>query len=217
MLGAIAIAQSGSSSSGDAAMAAMASAQGIAAQRQINYTRSNESEADRIGIRTMARSGYDPEAMAQMFERMQALERSNQGGAKQRTPDYLRSHPVTTTRIAEAKTRAAKMENRDAGFTPAFTAIDNPLLPASIKINTAPAGSDAVQFGWVREHLRVLSANTPTEAIGAYGRMQRQGKPSDAQRNGLPSAHLLAGPDPGAAKELAPLLAEQNRESGVNG
>src|SRR3546814_751409 len=55
MLGAIAIAQSGSSSSGDAAMAAMASAQGIAAQRQINYTRSNESEADRIGIRTMAR------------------------------------------------------------------------------------------------------------------------------------------------------------------
>src|SRR3546814_17774177 len=73
------------------------------------------------------------------------------------------SHPVTTTRIAEAKTRAAKMENRDAGFTPAFTAIDNPLLPASIKINTAPAGSDAVQFGWVREHLRVLSAHTPTE------------------------------------------------------
>ncbi|HEY9541293.1 MAG TPA: M48 family metalloprotease [Luteimonas sp.] len=208
MLGAIAIAQSGSSSSGDAAMAAMASAQGIAAQRQINYTRSNESEADRIGIRTMARSGYDPEAMAQMFERMQALERSNQGGAKQRTPDYLRSHPVTTTRIAEAKTRAAKMENRDAGFTPAFTAIDNPLLPASIKINPAPAGSDAVQFGWVREHLRVLSANTPTEAIGEYGRMQRAGKLSDAQRYGLAYAHLLAGHGTEAAKELAPLLEE---------
>src|SRR3546814_1724339 len=86
-------------------------------QRQINYTRSNESEADRIGIRTMARSGYDPEAMAQMFERMQALERSNQGGAKQRTPDYLRSHPVTTTRIAEAKTRAAKMERSEEHTT----------------------------------------------------------------------------------------------------
>src|SRR3546814_7928563 len=85
------------------------------------------------------------------------------------------------------------MENRDAGFTPAFTAIDNPLLPASIKINTAPAGSDAVQFGWVREHLRVLSANTPTEAIGEYGRMQRAGKLSDAQRYGLAYAHLLAG------------------------
>src|SRR3546814_14763895 len=98
---------------------------------------------------------------------MQALERSHQGGAKQRTPDYLRSHPVTTTRIAEAKTRAAKMENRDAGFTPTFTAIDNPLLPASIKINPAPAGSDAVQFGWVRAHLRVPSANTPTESSAA--------------------------------------------------
>ena len=61
-------------------MAAMASAQGIAAQRQINYTRSNESEADRLGIRTLVRSGYNPDAMAEMFERMQALERSNRGG-----------------------------------------------------------------------------------------------------------------------------------------
>src|SRR5690606_26914088 len=55
MLGAIAIAQSaGGNSSDDAAMAAIATAQGLAAQRQINYTRSNESEADRIGIRTLA-------------------------------------------------------------------------------------------------------------------------------------------------------------------
>src|SRR5690606_7042661 len=56
MLGAVAIAQSaGGNSSDDAAMAAIATAQGLAAQRQINYTRSNESEADRIGIRTLAR------------------------------------------------------------------------------------------------------------------------------------------------------------------
>src|SRR5699024_4251813 len=146
-----------------------ASAQGIAAQRQINYTRSNESEADRIGIRTMARSGYDPLAMAQMFERMQALERSNQGGEKERTPDYLRSHPVNTTRIAEAKQRAAKMEESgDTRFTPAYTTSDNPLLPSSLQISTAPSGSDSVQFGWVRERLRVLSANTPTAAINEY-------------------------------------------------
>src|SRR3546814_8295833 len=95
-----------------------------------------------------------------------------------------------------------------AGFTPTFTAIDNPLLPSSIKINTAPAGSDAVQFGWVLEHLRVLSANTSTEAIGEYGRMQRAGKLSDAQRYGLAYAHLLAGHGTEAAKELAPLLEE---------
>src|SRR3546814_3343524 len=79
---------------------------------------------------------------------------------------------------------------------------------SDLKINTAPAGSDAVQFGWVREHLRVLSANTPTEAIGEYGRMQRAGKLSDAQRYGLAYAHLLAGHGTEAAKELAPLLEE---------
>jgi len=205
MLGAIAIAQSGSSSSGDAAMAAMASAQGIAAQRQINYTRSNESEADRIGIRTLARSGYDPEAMANMFERMQALERSNRGGEKDRTPDYLRSHPVTTTRIAEAKERATRVEEQ-GGFSPTFTTSANPLLPSAIKISTASSGGDDVRFGWVRERLRVLSANTPNAAINEYQRMRRAGELDDAQRYGLAYAHLLAGHGSEAAKELAPLL-----------
>src|SRR5690606_36590310 len=206
MLGAIAIAQSGSSSSGDAAMAAMASAQGIAAQRQINYTRSNESEADRIGIRTLARSGYDPAAMARMFERMQALERSNRGGEKERTPDYLRSHPVTTTRIAEAKQRAAGIAEDGGGFTPAFTTSGNPLLPSTLRISTAPTGGDDVQFGWVRERLRVLSANTPAAAANEYERMQRSGDLDDAQRYGLAYAHLLAGHGDASVKELAPLL-----------
>src|SRR5690606_32243686 len=91
MLGAIAIAQSaGGNSADDASMAALASAQGLMAQRQINYTRSNESEADRIGIRTLSRGGYEPEAMASMFERMQSVSRTNQGGERERLPDYLR-------------------------------------------------------------------------------------------------------------------------------
>jgi predicted Zn-dependent protease len=208
MLGAIAIAQSGSSSSGDAAMAAMASAQGIAAQRQINYTRGNESEADRLGIRTLVRSGYDPDAMASMFERMQALERSNQGGEKERTPDYLMSHPVTTTRIAEAKQRAAKMATSEARFTPTFSQSDNPLLPSSLRISAAPGGGDKVQYGWVRERLRVLSANTPSSAINEYERMRRSGDLSDAQRYGLAYARLLNGQGAAAARDLAPLLDE---------
>src|SRR5690606_11356701 len=80
MLGAIALAAgSDSSSSGDAGMAAIASIQGLALQRQIDYTRSNESEAVRIAMRTVARSGYDVHALARMFERMQAVSRVNQG------------------------------------------------------------------------------------------------------------------------------------------
>jgi predicted Zn-dependent protease len=51
-------------------------------QRQINYTRSGEAEADRIGIRTLYRAGFYPGAAARMFQRMLALSRSNQGGER---------------------------------------------------------------------------------------------------------------------------------------
>ncbi len=207
MLGAVAVAASSNSdSSANGAMAAMAGAQGIAAQRQINYTRGNESEADRLGIRTLVRSGYDPKAMAQMFERMQALERSNQGGEKERTPDYLMSHPVTTLRIAEAKERAAQAEAAEPRFTPTFASTGNPLLPSTLQLGAAPGAGDKVEFGWVHERLRVLSANTPTDAINEYGRMRGAGDLTDAQRYGLAYAHLLAGQGAAAARELAPLL-----------
>lgn len=228
MLGAIAIAsQSSSNSADDAAMAAMAGAQGLMIQRQIDYTRSNESEADRLGIRTLARGGYDPAAMAGMFERMQALSRTNQGGARERAPDYLKTHPVTTTRISEAKQRAEQLAGDSLELitaTPEGTRVeridrnqlavaddawasDNPLLPASLRLpaeSLARGGSG--QFGWARERLRVLSAITPDVAIREYERLRRAGKLDDAQRYGLALARLLDGQGAAAAAELVPLL-----------
>jgi len=213
MLGAIAIAQSaGGSSAGDASMAALASAQGLIAQRQIDYTRSNESEADRLGIRTLARSGYDPEAMARMFERMQATSRTNQGGERERVPDYLRTHPVTTTRIGEARMRAEQLTRNmvtritaapqiggaewidmAAPDTPRTSLTENPLLPISLRpLSTMVLGQfDGTQFGWARERLRVLSANTPSAAIREYQHMQRSAPLSAAQHYGLALAQLL--------------------------
>lgn len=77
MLGAIVVAQSaGGNSSGDAAQAAIVSAMGLMQQRQIDYTRSNESEADRVGIQTLARSHYDATAMAGFFGKLQTSSRS---------------------------------------------------------------------------------------------------------------------------------------------
>jgi beta-barrel assembly-enhancing protease len=227
MLGAIAVAQSaGGSSSADASMAAMAAAQGLALQRQIDYTRANESEADRLGIRTLARSGYNPDAMATMFERMQAASRTNQGGERERLPDYLRTHPVTTTRVSEARQRAEQMRGNATVSTsvtwghapapaPARDAADplatggdggapaggtdlllsgNPLLPASLRLADAAGDRpDPVQFGWAKERLRVLSANTPAEAIREYEQLQRAGALTDAQRYGLALARLQEG------------------------
>ncbi len=207
MLGAIAIAQSGGgNSSGDAAMAVMASAQGLMAQRQINYTRSNESEADRIGIRTLARGGYEPVAMADFFARLQSVIRSNQGGERERTPDYLKTHPVTTTRISEAKQRAEQLAAADQAYVPTASVSDNPLLPGSLQIADTLRRDDSGQFAWARERLRVLSANSPDAAIREYERMRRAGELTDAQRYGLALARLLDGQGAAAAAELAPLL-----------
>lgn len=208
MLGAVAVAsQSGSNSSGDAAMAAIASAQGLMVQRQIDYTRSNESEADRIGMRTLAQSGYDTTAMAKMFERMQALSRTNQGGERERLPDYLRSHPVTTTRISEARQLAEQHAGRGEGrFATSGLAGDNPLLPRMLRPGPPSGEAQGARFGWVRERLRVLSADTPTQAIAEYGRLARAGELDDAQRYGLAVAHLLAGRGAEAGRGFQQLL-----------
>ncbi|HLT44981.1 MAG TPA: M48 family metalloprotease [Luteimonas sp.] len=227
MLGAIAIAQSaGGNSSDDAAMAAIAGAQGLAAQRQINYTRSNESEADRIGIRTLARGGYEPAAMASMFERMQAASRTNQGGERERLPDYLKTHPVTTTRIGEAKDRAERLgRSTIAGTvsTPDATrsqripidgvivpgglrVADNPLLPAGLSLAGGLDATGSGDFGWARERLRVLSANTPEAAVREYELIAGARELDDAQRYGLAIAQLRAGRGEQAATILAALL-----------
>jgi len=72
-------------------------------QMQINFTRTHESEADRVGMQTLARAGFDPRSMSIFFERLQAASRYTGN-----VPEFLRSHPVTTDRIAEARDRAEK-------------------------------------------------------------------------------------------------------------
>ncbi len=99
---AIVASRSRSSSSGDMAQAAVVSAQGLALQSQISFTRQNEEEADRIGFERMVVAGFDPAAMATLMERLQRSTRFLEGNA----PNYLRDHPVTYQRIAEAQARA---------------------------------------------------------------------------------------------------------------
>ncbi len=105
MLGAVlAGAASGSS---DVMQAGMAVAQGTAMQQQINFTRSNEHEADRIGISALAGAGFDPYGMASFFN---VLSRQTTRAPNERTPEFLMTHPVTSSRIAEARDRARSFE-----------------------------------------------------------------------------------------------------------
>jgi predicted Zn-dependent protease len=99
---AVAASRSNSSSSGQATSAALAAAQALAIQTQINYTREHEYEADRIGFQRLDAGGFDVNAMATLMDRLQKSNRFADGTA----PSYLRSHPITYERIAEAQSRA---------------------------------------------------------------------------------------------------------------
>jgi predicted Zn-dependent protease len=85
-----------------AGAAAFTAASAASLQYQINFTRANEKEADRIGIQSLANAGFDPNGMAGFFERLQ--QNSRLYGA--RPPEFLSTHPVTTNRISEATSRA---------------------------------------------------------------------------------------------------------------
>jgi beta-barrel assembly-enhancing protease len=105
MIGAIAASTHQSPySTSNSDVGAIAAVQGLAAQMQINFTRADETEADNVGINTLAKSGFDPDAMGEFFERMQRALRP--GFDENDIPALLMDHPVTTTRISEAKARA---------------------------------------------------------------------------------------------------------------
>jgi predicted Zn-dependent protease len=103
---AVLAAHGGGASSGDAASAAIAATQALNLQHQIDFTRSQESEADRIGFQRLEDAGFDANGMATFMERLQRATRFS-GGAG--IPAYLQDHPVTYERIAEAQARAASV------------------------------------------------------------------------------------------------------------
>ncbi|WP_316365863.1 M48 family metalloprotease [Candidatus Thiodiazotropha sp. CDECU1] len=98
----------GISGSPDAGLAMATGVQAGAIQEQINFTRSNEEEADTVGIQILAKSDFDPRAMPLFFERLTHASRLYESGI----PEILRTHPVTTNRVADALGRAEKYTYR---------------------------------------------------------------------------------------------------------
>ena len=85
----------------DAGTAAIVGGQALAAQGQLNFSRDMEREADRVGFGVMSDAGYASRGVSSMFEKLQQASRLNDNGSF----PYLRSHPLTTERIAEAQAR----------------------------------------------------------------------------------------------------------------
>jgi len=132
--------------------AAIMAVQAGGVQGQINFTRANEAEADNLGMQTLVRSGFDALAMPAFFERLQQASRFYTGNA---VPEFLRTHPVTTSRIAEARGRA----------------VTYPLIPQVV---------DTLQFYLMREKLRVMAATSLTQLNQYYANAVKTGNSLNA-------------------------------------
>jgi len=84
--------------------AALIAIQAGSVQFQIDFTRDNEKEADRVGMQTLAKSHYDPRGMPTFFERLQQSSRYY----GQNIPEFLRTHPVSASRISDTRGRSNK-------------------------------------------------------------------------------------------------------------
>lgn len=90
------------------AQAGIVGTQAGSIQRQLDFTRENEREADRVGLQILNDSGFDTRAMPAFFETLMKNTRVSEGSA----PAFLRTHPLTTERIAEIRNRVEQMPYR---------------------------------------------------------------------------------------------------------
>jgi predicted Zn-dependent protease len=144
-----------SGAGGQAIEGAIAMSQGVALQQSINFTRSQEIEADAVGIQLLAGAGFDPMEMATFFEALARIE----GLAEGEIPALLQDHPVTSDRIAAARTRAAQM------------------------VRTTPQ-PESLSYSFIKERVRVL-VTPPEQRPDRYYQTLREHRPlTPAERYG---------------------------------
>jgi predicted Zn-dependent protease len=179
MLAAILLGATAGRGSPDAMEGAILATQGAAIQHQINYTRTQEFEADRIGIATMARAGYDPLGMASFF---QTLDRNSPDPSRVKAVEFLIDHPLSAERVAEARNRAEQIG----------------------RIRHA----DSLSYTLMRERLRSLVGN-PQAAREYYANLTRNGGgKSIEERYGKAVADIASRNPAAAIPDLKALLNE---------
>ena len=144
------------------AQAALIAVQAANAQYQINFTRDNEQEADRVGMQTLAGAEYNPRSMPSFFERLQQSSRFYGQGI----PEYLRTHPVTVSRISDTRGRSEKYNYRQY--------------------------PDSMGYLLIRAKLRVLNADKSDMVLNYFKAKQTLGTPQQRAiaRYGTALAHL---------------------------
>ncbi len=174
-MAAMAVAILAASSNSQASQAAVAGAQAHTLQKQLDFTREHEQEADRIGLETLKKSDFNPHAMPAFLQRMQHATRLSEGDI----PGYLRTHPITTERIADIANRTDKLPYR--------------LLP------------DSLDFQLVRSKLKVKQLGTEQAISHFRAAIDKQHGDPVVQHYGLALAQLSAN-QPQQAQETLKTL-----------
>jgi predicted Zn-dependent protease len=162
--------------SGEAIQTAVLAGQAAAIQSRIFFTRQNEYEADRIGISTLSRAGYNPAGMGEFFEKMGRITRAMGEGP----PEYLRTHPVSVSRIAEAENRAQNMP--------------------------VPEPTDGRNFYLVQARLRAMTAKSPDEALDWFEHRMDRADISQTESDAIFYGRAIALQKKGEFEEARKLL-----------
>jgi predicted Zn-dependent protease len=101
----------------------MTAASAMGVQKQLDFTRENEKEADRVGFQILTDAGFDGRAMVSFFGTLQKGSRFSEGAA----PSFLRTHPITTERISDMSNRVKDTRYRQIPDNPDFVYIKSKL------------------------------------------------------------------------------------------
>ena len=161
VIGAMILGALAASKSPDAANAAIVGGQALAVQGQLNFSRDMEREADRVGFGVMTQAGFEGQGVSGMFEKLQQAARLNDNGAY----PYLRSHPLTTERIAEARARlqtgepAGQSRKAQSALEPQFHA----MMSARARVLGSPGVDDLRSM--LAEGQRASTESVPNEKL----------------------------------------------------
>lgn len=174
---------------------AIAAAAATSAQQQINFTRANEFEADRIGIGILAAAGYDPRGMVDFFKLME--QRFHYATANM--PEFLSNHPLSSTRITEAAERAQRLatdeyreSRRYALMTARLRVLAGQDLHTSYEAfrSKTLADGEAARYG---QALAAIRLARPAEAVTLFQQLTASSPDITAFRIGLAEAQFAAG------------------------
>ncbi|MGE0496328.1 MAG: M48 family metalloprotease [Ramlibacter sp.] len=131
VIGAMILGAIAASKNPDAGNAVIAGGQALAIQNQLNFSRDMEREADRIGYGVMTQAGFEPLGFVTMFDKLQQASRLNENGSF----PYLRTHPMTTERMADMQ---ARQQLAGRSVTPTPPTLQHAMVVARARVLSSP-------------------------------------------------------------------------------